>query len=105
MQSREIDQWIQLDILAEATIKHKLSYSLVEYDGIKAWVNYISPDVMLPSRNTCVADNKKVYIREKEKLKQTLAKIPNTICLTSNCWTSSNYEGCIYLTPHFFDEN
>lgn len=105
IQSRKIDQWIQPDMLAEAITKHNLPYSFVEYDGIKAWVNYISPDVMMPSRNICVADVKKVYTRGKEKLRQILTKIPNRICLTSDCWTSSNSEGYICLTAHFIDEN
>ncbi|XP_075099470.1 zinc finger BED domain-containing protein RICESLEEPER 2-like [Nicotiana tabacum] len=105
MQSRKIDQWTHRSILAEAVIKHNLPYSFVEYDKIKSWVNYISPDVKMPSRNTCVADVKKVYIREKEKLKQILAKIPNKVCLTSDCWTSSNSEGYICLTAQFVDEN
>ncbi|XP_019241756.1 PREDICTED: zinc finger BED domain-containing protein RICESLEEPER 2-like [Nicotiana attenuata] len=105
MQSRKIDQWTHRSILAEAVIKHNLPYSFVEYDRIKSWVNYISPDVKMPSRNICVADVKKVYVREKEKLKQILAKIPNKVCLTSDCWTSSNSEGYICSTAQFVDKN
>ncbi|XP_059289836.1 zinc finger BED domain-containing protein RICESLEEPER 2-like [Lycium ferocissimum] len=105
MQSRKIDQWTQRGMLAEAIIKHNLPYSFVEYDGIKSSVNYISPDVVMPSRNSCVADVKKAYIREKEKLKRILAKIPNRVILTSDCWTSSNSEGYICLTAQFVDAN
>lgn len=71
--------------------KHNLSYSFVEYDGIKVWVNYTSLDVMMPSTNTSVVNVKRMYIREKLKLKQTLAKISNRICLAFDGWTSSNY--------------
>ncbi|KAH0782487.1 hypothetical protein KY290_002085 [Solanum tuberosum] len=46
-----------------------------------------------------------MYIREKEKLKQELAKISNRVCLTSDCWTSSTSEGYICLTAQFVDEN
>ena len=49
--------------------------------------------------------SKKVYIKEKEKLKQVIAKIPNRVCLTSNIWLASTTEGYIYLTAHFVDEN
>lgn len=65
LQSRKIDQWIQRGILVEAILKHNFSYSFVEYDGIKTWVNYISADVMLPSRNTCVADVKSILERKR----------------------------------------
>jgi len=105
LQSRKVDQQIQREMLAEAIIKHNLSYSFVEYDGIRNWINYISPDVVMPCRNTEVADIRKMYIREKEKLKQELAKISNRVCLASDCWTSSTSEGYICLTAQFVDEN
>ncbi|XP_027768504.1 zinc finger BED domain-containing protein DAYSLEEPER-like [Solanum pennellii] len=105
LQSRKVDQQIQREMLSEAIIKHNLSYSFVEYDGIRNWINYISPDVVMPCRNTEVADIRKMHIREKEKLKQELAKISNRVCLTSDCWTSSTSEGYICLTAQFVDES
>ena len=52
----------------------------------------------MPCRNIEVADIRKMHIREKEKLKQELAKISNRVCLTFDCWTSSTSEGYICLT-------
>ncbi|XP_049358705.1 zinc finger BED domain-containing protein RICESLEEPER 2-like [Solanum verrucosum] len=50
--------------------------------------DYVNLELVMPSRNTSVVDVQKVYFREREKLKQVLAKIPNRVCLTSDCWTA-----------------
>ncbi|KAF7831896.1 zinc finger BED domain-containing protein RICESLEEPER 2-like [Senna tora] len=52
-----------------------------------------------------VSDVKKIYEKEKEKLKQEMARIPNRVCLTSDGWTACTSEGYICLTAHFVDEN
>uniref|UniRef100_A0A3Q7FIQ1 BED-type domain-containing protein n=1 Tax=Solanum lycopersicum TaxID=4081 RepID=A0A3Q7FIQ1_SOLLC len=48
---------------------------------------------------------KKVYFREKEKLKQALVKIPNRVCLNSDCWTASTSEEYLCLTAQYIDDN
>lgn len=57
----------------------------------------------MPCRNKEVIEVRNVYIREKEKLKQELAKISNRVCLTFDCLTSSTSEGYISLTAQFVD--
>ncbi|XP_073279532.1 zinc finger BED domain-containing protein DAYSLEEPER-like [Primulina huaijiensis] len=44
-------------------------------------------------------------MREKEKLRQTLASIKNSICLTSDVWTACTSEGYICLSAHFVDDD
>ncbi|XP_060183253.1 zinc finger BED domain-containing protein RICESLEEPER 2-like [Lycium barbarum] len=105
IQSRKIDQLVSREMFAEAIIKHDLPYSFVEYDGIRAWANYASPELIMPSRNTSVVDVQKVYFKEKEKLRQVLAKIPNRVCLTSDCWTAGTSEGYLCLTASYVDDN
>ncbi|XP_060200821.1 zinc finger BED domain-containing protein RICESLEEPER 2-like [Lycium barbarum] len=105
IQSRKIDQLISREKLVEAIIKHDLPYSFVEYDGIITWTNYVSPEVIMPSRNTSVVDVQKVYFKEKEKLRQVLAKIPNRVCLTSDCWTAGTSKGYLCLAAQFFVDN
>ncbi|KAF7835544.1 zinc finger BED domain-containing protein RICESLEEPER 2-like [Senna tora] len=77
---------------AEAIIEHDLPYSFVHYKGIRKWIKFLNPDVIMPSRNTAVSDIKKIYEKEKEKLKQEMARIPNRVCLTSNVWTACTSE-------------
>ncbi|KAH0652784.1 hypothetical protein KY289_030462 [Solanum tuberosum] len=105
IQSRKIDQLISREKLAEAIIEHDLPYSFVEYKKIRAWADYVYPELVMPSRNTSVVDVQKVYFREKEKLKQVLAKIPNRVCLTSDCWTTGTFEGYLCLTDQYIDDN
>ncbi|KAM3361532.1 hypothetical protein P3S68_016386 [Capsicum galapagoense] len=98
IQSRKIDQIISHEKLAEAIIEHDLPYSFIEYKKIRAWLDYVNPEVIMPSRNTSVVDVQKVYFKEKERLRQALAKIPNRVCLTSDCWTTGKSEGYLCLT-------
>ncbi|PHT58142.1 hypothetical protein CQW23_00505 [Capsicum baccatum] len=101
----KIDQMISREKLAEAIIEHDLPYSFVEYKKIRAWLDYINPKVIMPSRNTSVVDVQKVYFKEKEKLIRALAKIPNRVCLTSDCWTVGTSEGYLCLTAQYVDDN
>ncbi|XP_052117558.1 zinc finger BED domain-containing protein RICESLEEPER 2-like [Arachis duranensis] len=101
----KIDQNVHRKKLAQAIAKHDLAFSFVEYEGIRDWINYISPTIIMPSRNTLVSDLQMIYSTEKEKLRQKMSRIPNRICLISDVWTASTTEGYICLTAHFVDEN
>ncbi|KAM3269179.1 hypothetical protein P3S67_031143 [Capsicum chacoense] len=90
--SRKIDQMISREKLTEAITEHDLPYSFVEYKKIRAWLDYVNPEVIMPSRNTFVVDVQKVYFKEKEKLIRALAKISNRVCLTSDCWIADEDE-------------
>ena len=105
LRCKKIDQTICRSKIALAIIKHNLSFSFVEYDAIRDVLKYLNPDVKLISRNTTTSDVLKVYLNEKEGLKDELAKIPNRICLTSNLWTSCTQEGYICLIAHYVDLN
>ncbi|WRX28662.1 HAT [Theobroma cacao] len=96
---KKFDPRISHDMLAEAIIKHDLPYTFVEHDKIRAWAKYVNPDVVMLSRNTVVSDVQRIHLREKEKLKQAMAKIPNRICLTSDlCSKLLNF--CRMPPPH-----
>jgi len=100
-----INQKFHCDLLADAIISHDLPFSFVEYEKIRAWVKYLNPCAEMVSRITIVSDIEKIYDKERTKLKEIMAKIPNRICLTSDCWTTTTSEGYIFLTTHFVDEN
>ncbi|EOY16179.1 T6D22.19-like protein [Theobroma cacao] len=74
VKARKFYPRISRDMLAEAIIKHYLPHAFVEYDKIRAWAKYVNPDVVMPSRNTAVSDVQRIHLREKEKLKQAMAK-------------------------------
>ena len=81
-----------------------MPFSFVEYSRIRAWVKYINPDVVPIFKNTVCSDIQKIYLREKEKLKQLLTKISNRVCLTFDMWTTCTSEGYITLTAHYVDD-
>jgi len=93
VRSKKIDQLVSREMCAQAIIEHDLPYSFVEYRKIVAWVKYLNPDVIMPSRNTIVSDVNKIYENEKSKLKEEMVNIPNRICLTSDVWTTCTSEG------------
>ncbi|KAK4269452.1 hypothetical protein QN277_022606 [Acacia crassicarpa] len=103
--THQINQEVHREKLARAIVYHDLPYNFVEYEMIRDWINYISPKVVIHSRNTVVSDVRKMYVKEKEKLKQSMSRIPNRVCLTSDVWTATTSEGYICLTAHFVDDN
>ncbi|XP_015158388.1 zinc finger BED domain-containing protein RICESLEEPER 4-like [Solanum tuberosum] len=74
IQSRKIDQLISREKLVEAIIEHDLPLCISRIgNAIKEHFYCGCPE--------------SVFQRER-KLKQVLAKIPNRVCLTSDCWTT-----------------
>ena len=47
----------------------------------------------------------KIYLVEKEKLKNQLARSSGRVCLTTDCWTACTTRGYITLTAHFIDDD
>src|ERR1044072_9501546 len=92
-------------MLAQAIAMHDLPFNFVEFEKIRDWVNYLNPNARMPSRNTVVADIRKLYVTEKKKLREVMGRIPDRVCLTSDCWTAATTEGYLCLTAHFVDEN
>ncbi|PRQ44247.1 putative transcription factor/ chromatin remodeling BED-type(Zn) family [Rosa chinensis] len=56
------------ELLIEAIVQHDLPFSFVEYEGIRAVFQYISPSLKLPWRNTVKAHVLKLFDSEKLKL-------------------------------------
>jgi hypothetical protein len=93
------------ELLVAAIIKHELSFSFVEYDGIREMTRYLRSDVPLISRNTANADLVKMHLLEKQEVKSLLNVCTERINLTYDMWTSLTTDGYICLTVHFFDKN
>ena len=65
-----------------AIIKHDLPFSFVKYDGGKDVFNYVNPNIKLISKNTITFDVWKIYLNEKEYVKDELVRILGRVCLT-----------------------
>lgn len=88
--------------MIEAIIKHDLSFSFVEYEGIRAVFSYIFPTLQLPCRNTVKTHILYLTVK-KTKLQNLLCSVQGRIYMTSNLWTSQATEGYLTLTAHFID--
>ena len=92
-------------MLVEAIVKHNLPFTFVEYEGIRKIFTYLNPDVKHISRNTTKADIIKIYMKEKDYIKNKLKITFGRICLTLDLWTSITSEGYTCLTTHYVNDN
>ncbi|RDX65807.1 hypothetical protein CR513_55502, partial [Mucuna pruriens] len=65
---------------------------IFEYEELRSWIKYLNLDVTLISKNIAKADDLRIYMREKERLKEEVTSIPSRISLTSDLRTSCNIE-------------
>ena len=101
LRSKKIDPNVFRNNLASAIIKHDLPFSFVEYDGVRNVLKYLHPNMKLISRNISTSDVCKIYLNEKENVKDELAKILSRVCLTFDLWNSYIQEGYICLIVHY----
>jgi len=81
---KKIDQMVSYELLANLIIRHGLPFKFVEYEELRTWITYLNLDVVLLSRNTIKTDVLRIFMREKNSLKEELMSIPSRICLTSD---------------------
>lgn len=105
--NRKLDQKIGRELTAQMVIHHDLPFNFVEWDGFRAFSNYVSfNEAHCVSKSVVAADLMKVYLLEKEKLKKQLAEINGSVCLSCRCWTSpASSRGYFTLAVHYMDEN
>jgi hypothetical protein len=92
-------------LLVALVIKHDLPFRYVEYDGVRAIMQYLRSDVPIIFRNTVKVNLIKMYLREKQRVKSMLDVCPGRICLTSDLWTSLTIDGYMCLTAHFVNKD
>ncbi|KAL8494995.1 hypothetical protein ACS0TY_019238 [Phlomoides rotata] len=91
--------------LVSAVVQHDLPSSIVEFKGFRTFMKYLSPDIPCFSRKSVVSDVKKLYLKEKAKLKRVLANIIGRVCLTVDVWTASTNKCYLCLAARFVDED
>ena len=99
------DQSVVYEMLSITIIEHDLPFSIVEHRRLKELLQYLNPDVKVPSRRVATMNANNLYDSEKKKMKCMLSKVPSRISLTSDVWTSCTSEGYISLTAHYVDAN
>ncbi|KAA0038601.1 zinc finger BED domain-containing protein RICESLEEPER 3-like [Cucumis melo var. makuwa] len=93
--------------MAEMIIMEELPFKFVESKGFKRFVSKLTgsqePKFVVPSRFTIASDILKIYVNEKQKLKDIFVKMKYKVCLTTDCWTSEQNINYMVLTAHFVD--
>ncbi|XP_072060642.1 zinc finger BED domain-containing protein RICESLEEPER 2-like [Arachis hypogaea] len=91
--------------LARMIIVDELPFKFVEGEGFRFYMSIVQPRFPLPGRITVAKDCWNLYISEKNRLK-TVFKQPNqSICLTTDCWTSVQNLNYMCLTAHYIDHD
>ncbi|KAL4096990.1 hypothetical protein QTP88_021842 [Uroleucon formosanum] len=81
-------------------------FRVVEDEGFKEFVKLLNPNYILPDRHSI----SKTYIPalyEKcvVEMKELVEKEAQSVCMTTDCWTSRNNESFMAITIHFIDSN
>ncbi|KAG4207396.1 hypothetical protein ERO13_A03G062801v2 [Gossypium hirsutum] len=84
----------------------KHSFRAVEEPRFRYMMSITSPNFKNISRYTAARDVLMYYAKERDHVKEELAKAPGLICLTSDNWNSEHTnDEYICITAHWVDEN
>ncbi|KAK8367235.1 hypothetical protein V6Z12_A02G171600 [Gossypium hirsutum] len=84
----------------------KHSFRTVEEPGFRYMMSIASPNFKNISRYTAARDVLMYYTKERDRVKEELAKAPGLICLSSDNWNSEHTnDEYIFITAHWVDEN
>ncbi|KAA0025764.1 zinc finger BED domain-containing protein RICESLEEPER 3-like [Cucumis melo var. makuwa] len=97
------------DALVEMIIVDELPFKFVEGKGFKKFVDKLTcgnhTRFVVPSRFTVARDVLKLYVNEKNRLRDMFVKNKYRVSLTTNCWTSGQNINYMVLTAHFNDSD
>ncbi|KAK9057997.1 hypothetical protein SSX86_022837 [Deinandra increscens subsp. villosa] len=89
--------------LIEMVIECELSFSFIERNGFRKFIQTLCPSVKIPSRFTVARDIVDYYLEEKKKLKFVFIKSKPRVSFTTDTWTSNQRINYMCLTAHFID--
>jgi hypothetical protein len=65
----------------------------------------VEPRFLIPSRYTVMKDCIKLFMSEKEKLREMFLRTGACVCLTTDCWTSVQNLNYMCVTTQFIDSD
>jgi hypothetical protein len=89
------------EAFARMIVVDELSFIFSEKEGFRFFMSKACPRFIVPSRTTMYRDVMALYKSEKAKLKKYFIDSRQTVCLTTDCWTSSKAQGYMVLTAHY----
>ncbi|KAF7808335.1 zinc finger BED domain-containing protein RICESLEEPER 2-like [Senna tora] len=87
--------------LARMIIVDELPFKHVEGEGFRYFMSIVQPLFPIPSRMTVARDCWNLFLSEKATLRSALAKTRQSVCLTTDCWSSVQNLNYLCLTAHF----
>ncbi|KAA0036689.1 zinc finger BED domain-containing protein RICESLEEPER 3-like [Cucumis melo var. makuwa] len=97
------------DALVEMIIVDELPFKFVEGKGFKKFVDKLTcgnhTRFVVPSRFTVARDVLKLYVNEKNRLRDMFVKNKYRVSLTTDCWTSGQNINYMVLTTYFIDSD
>ena len=99
----KFDQLVVRKATAKMIILDELPFNFVEHNGFKEFCAVAVPQYNLVSRQTITQDCLEMFQSEKRKLKKLLKEQVQSICLTTDMWTSIQNVGYLCLTAHYVD--
>ena len=101
----KFDQEYSRKLFALMMILNELPFRFVEREGFKRFVGSLCPRFKIPSRFTMSRDCSALYKEEKEKLKVFFRNESQSICITTDTWTSVQNINYMCITAHFIDKD
>jgi hypothetical protein len=86
-------------------IVDEMTFMTVEGNGFLNFVKALEPRFKVPSHYTVMKNCLKLYINDKNTLKNTFLITGQRICLTTNTWTLVQNMSYMCVTGHFIDPN
>ena len=86
---------------ARMIVVDELPFIFSEKEGFRFFISKACPRFIVPSRTTMYRDVIALYKDEKAKLRKYFIDSRQTVCLTTDCWTSSKLQGYMVLTGHY----
>lgn len=100
-----IDSKKQIDgALLKLFTKDYQPFKVVEDEGFKEFVKQLNPNYTLPDRHSISKVHiPALYEKCLFEMKDLVAKEAESVCMTTDCWTSRNNESFMAITIHFID--
>lgn len=93
------------EALSRMIIIDELPFKFVEGEGFRYFMSVVQPRFTIPGRITVARDCWNLYVNEKNKLKSLLSHPNQSVCLTTDCWSSVQNLNYLCLTAHFIDND
>ena len=91
------------EALCRMVIVNELPFRFVEGKDFRFYSITLELRFEVPSRITVARDCLKLYVGEKQNLRDILHKISQRVCLTTDTWTSVQNLNYMCLTAHYID--